>query len=138
MKLKLRPMLYPEGAPPPRSDVAMLVFADSVIGEHRISVRCPDAEKTAKYIMHAVNYYPSLVAALTPFSSDHMGRLLIDVVLNDAPAGVSDETMNLVHGRLSKLVNAIDLILKGVELNTETDNNESGRETQASQATEDK
>ena len=116
MKLKLRPMQYPEGALPPRDDIAMLVFADSDIGEHRVSVRCPEADKAAAYIARAVNFYPTLVAALTPFSSEHMGKLLIDVVLNDAPAGVTDKTMNMVHDRLSKLVNAIDVIMKGIEI----------------------
>ncbi len=114
MKLKIEPR-------PPEYTADKAIVLTNVDNDDNILIGCPNAGAVAREIRRAVNFHDSLVAALTPFRSEEMGQMLLDLILADAPPGVSDEHMNQVHGRLSLLINAIDVTLKGIELMRERD-----------------
>jgi hypothetical protein len=85
--------------------------------EKMVVVRCHDSVTVAKEIAKAVNrdfLFDPLVAALTPFKSREMGQLLITMFRDDDTAG------QLARQRLERLINTIDHLLKGVELNSKS------------------
>lgn len=94
-----------------------------------ILISCPNASLMAAKIAARVNRFDAMVAVLTPFRSTEMGQLLLDHLLNDAPSGVTEEAMNVAHARMKKLINAVDVILKSVELAKEREDELSGTST---------
>lgn len=78
-----------------------------------VTVRCKDAVAVGRQLAMCVNFHDPMVAALRMFSSKEMGSLLTDVVVNS----FEDEEQGAeVEERLRALVNAVDVIIKGVEL----------------------
>jgi hypothetical protein len=78
-----------------------------------ITVQCENAPAFALKIARAVNRdgkFEALVAALTPFRSNEMGGLLVDMIDTRELGGEEAQK------RLSKLVSMIDVILDAVEL----------------------
>jgi hypothetical protein len=66
-------------------------------------------------IVCAVNrdyLFEAMVAALTPFKSTEMGQLLIDALFVRGEPEVAAKAKE----RFVKLINAVDVVLKGVEL----------------------
>jgi hypothetical protein len=83
--------------------------------EKMVVVRCPDSVRVAKEIAKAVNrdfLFDPMVAALTPFKSREMGQLLITMFSDE------DTATQLARQRLAGLIDTIDVLLKGVELNS--------------------
>lgn len=81
--------------------------------EKLITVRSVDAVPIAREIVQAVNrdyLFTALVLALTPFKSDQMGTMIVNVLQNvDNP--IAQEAME----NLNKLIKAIDRILEAAE-----------------------
>ena len=85
--------------------------------EKMVVVRSQDSVTVAREIAKAVNrdfLFDALVAALTPFQSREMGQLPITMFREDGTAG------QLARQRLERLINTIDLLLKGVGLNSKS------------------
>ena len=113
MKLRIEPI--PDGY---REDKAA-ILTDHETGEP-IMIGCTNAAAVAKQIRRAVNFHEPMVAVLTPFSSKHMGQLLIDA-LEASMAEIDKAKGDVVRTKLSRLINAVDVILKGIELMEERD-----------------
>jgi hypothetical protein len=79
----------------------------------RVSVSGHDVHATARSIAFRVNTHDAMVQVLRMFSSKEMGSKLVDVVVDS----YEDEgKAAVVEQRLRALVNAVDVILKGIEL----------------------
>lgn len=78
-------------------------------GNHIITIHCADVIDAAPSIARAVNLFPALVSALTPFRSSEMGNLLIDMIDMREKNGVDAQK------NLARYVNMIDVILDAAE-----------------------
>jgi len=88
-----------------------------------IVIGTPGAQRCAREIRRAVNFHEPLVAVLTLFRSSEMGKLLIDAMFyKTAVADVApiDDIIE-AQSRMTKLINSVDVILKGLELMKERD-----------------
>lgn len=86
-----------------------------------VTVRCHDATATARRIAQCVNLFDSMRLVLEMFSSQQMGRMLVDAVLSMNP---DDPRHAEVERRMRSLINAVDVTLKGIELTTSRGNPE--------------
>lgn len=78
-----------------------------------VTVRCQDATTVARNLSLCVNMHEPMVRVLRVFSSQQMGSLLVDVVVTS----FEDEARAAeVERRLRALVNAVDVLMKGLEL----------------------
>lgn len=93
-------------------DVRATLYIDSDPAR-LVTVHCNEAPRVARQIARCVNMHDGMVQALQMFSSKEMGSLLVDVVV----ASFEDEEKGEAVGRrLRALINAVDVILKGMEL----------------------
>jgi hypothetical protein len=78
-------------------------------GDHVITIHCDDVTEHAPMIARAVNLFPALVSALTPFRSNEMGDWLVAFI------DMREENSEDMQKRLSRLINMIDVILDAAE-----------------------
>ncbi len=100
------------------NNIAQLEFDDDR-GEVLVRRIGDDAAALGRQIARAVNrdrQFEALVAALTPFKSTEMGNLVIDVVTSDMAATKTAKEVAVAAGRLRQLIDAVDLILRAVEI----------------------
>lgn len=90
--------------------VTMFIEGEPV---RRVSVSGHDVHATARKLALYVNMHDGMTQALRMFSSKEMGTMLVDVVV----ASFEDEDKAAaVEERLRAMVNAVDVILKGIEI----------------------
>jgi hypothetical protein len=73
-----------------------------------------EASKVARQIQQCVNMHDPMVAVLETFSSKGMGQMLIELLIAMDTTGHPSAAEAIE--RMRKLINAIDVILKGLEL----------------------
>jgi hypothetical protein len=78
-------------------------------GDQIITIHCEDVSDDVFMVARAVNLFPALVSALTPFRSSEMGNLLVGLV------DMREETGAEIQKRLSHLISMIDVILDAAE-----------------------
>lgn len=80
-----------------------------------------DVSGIARKIAFSVNMFEPMAAALTPFGSAGMGELLADIV-ETLPSTVDEEKSDLAREQFRKLINAVDVILKVIEVTRKLEN----------------
>ena len=113
MKLRVEPQ--PDGY---SADKASIMI-DEDQNQETVLIGCPGAHRVATEIAHRVNLYEPLLAVLTPFRSSEMGAALIDAMFYTDGLSDGDPVKQEAQKRMRRLVNAVDVVLKGAELHKE-------------------
>ncbi len=93
------------------ADTSATLYVDNP-ADQVVTVRCENAPAVALQIARAVNrdeIFEALVAALSPFRSDEMGGLLVDMI------DIREPNAEEAEKRLRRLIRMIDVILYTVE-----------------------
>lgn len=92
------------------------ILIDTDADDKMILIGCEGAMAVAKEIATRVNMFPAMVTVLTVFSSKEMGDKLIDAMFYDDGLNSENPQKQEAQRRMRKLINAVDVILKGIEI----------------------